>query len=125
MPYKAALLLFGVIVLFQMRNVKFPKELAEFNEIKHMSFNLYNWFFAMTILVPLLSSEKNPSARYAMKNLGLLWCCLVTLFVFFLPKFKMINSGVVSTFMPVTTVNVPAYCICVNDEKRKMKRIVK
>ena len=104
-PYKILLLIFEVIVLFQMRNVKFPKELAEFNEIKYLSFNLYNWFFTLVVIVPLLSSETNPTTRFAVKSFGLLWCCLAALLIFFVPKFTMVYSGVVRMCTP--------FCVCV------------
>ena len=103
-PYKILLLIFGVIVLFQMRNVKFPKELAEFNEIKYLSFNLYNWFFTLVIIAPLLSSETNPTTRFVLQSFGLLWCCLATLLIFFAPKFTMVYTGVVRTCCAV--------CVC-------------
>ncbi len=108
-PYKILLLIFGVIVLFQMRNVKFPKELAEFNEIKYLSFNLYNWFFTLVIIVPLLSSETNPTTRFVLQSFGLLWCCLATLLIFFAPKFTMVYSGVVRMYTSFVCV-----CVCVD-----------
>ncbi len=108
-PYKILLLIFGVIVLFQMRNVKFPKELAEFNEIKYLSFNLYNWFFTLVIIAPLLSSETNPTTRFVLNNFGLLWCCLATLLIFFAPKFTMVYTGLVRRLRCAPVLYV---CVC-------------
>jgi hypothetical protein len=109
--FKILLLIFGVIVLFQMRNVKFHKGLTDFNEIKYLSFNLCNWFFTLIIIAALLYSETNPRNRYVLKSFGLLWCCLATLLILFAPKFTTVfYSKVVRR---LRSASVLCVCMCV------------
>jgi gamma-aminobutyric acid type B receptor len=84
--YKGLLMIFGMFLTWETRNVSFPG----LNDSKYIGICVYNIFIVCIVVLPvaMVAVEANVDARYSITTISIIFCTTATLVLMFYSKVR-------------------------------------